>query len=105
MKTILAAVTVAILATGCASQRDDVLTSFKGVTYERAVAKADLDVCRAAVQPGLNLQPELTPVEITSDSVIRANRRDRAELENQRAAVRQCMAAKGHVELIVVARK
>lgn len=105
MKTILAAVTVAILATGCASPRDDVLTSFKGVTYERAVAKADLDVCRAGVQPGLNLQPELTPVEITNDSVIRANRRDRADLENQRAAVRRCMAAKGHVELIVVARK
>lgn len=104
MKSIIAAMTVAILATGCASPtpHSDVLVSYKGVKYERAVAAQDLDTCRAELQPGLNFQPEKTPAEITNDSVVRANRAERATRENERNKMRLCMAAKGHIELVVV---
>lgn len=106
MKTAIATITLALLATGCATQTQpqSPLSTFKGVSYERAVAAADLKECRTLLDKPYRTADEEHPVEMPSSYIAQIAAK-RAIDDAERAIVRSCMAAKGHTELVVVAVK
>lgn len=102
MKSIIAAVTVAILATGCAGFKDTPLVGYQAgpglpaITYERATAKADFDACRVATKDGT------VDVVLVPDTIASAQKRRLYNAVAKNDNIRRCMSAKGHTELVVV---
>lgn len=102
MKTILAAVTVAILATGCAGFKNTPLVGYQAgpglptITYERAVAAGDFDACRGDTKDGT------VDVVLVPDTIASTKKRRLVNAVQKNDNIRACMAAKGHVELVVV---
>lgn len=97
MKAIkfIAAVIIAIAATGCAGYKAQGLTGYEGAAYTRTPeAVAAIEGCKQEMVDGHNVAVVLVP-----DSINKSNARVKRLKNGKEQFVRECMAEKGFIAL------